>query len=68
MRTDGSYLIYLYMQCSKWAGICRYTIPELLFVPEFHTGTYQYILYQCIFFHFSDGISLLHLKGLYRHF
>jgi hypothetical protein len=22
----------------------RYTIPELLFVPEFHTGTYHYIL------------------------
>jgi hypothetical protein len=24
------------------AGVCRYTIPELLFVPKFHTGTYQY--------------------------
>jgi hypothetical protein len=23
---------------------------ELLFVPEFHTGTYQYTLYQFIFF------------------
>jgi hypothetical protein len=23
--------------------IGRYTISELLFVPEFHTGTYQYI-------------------------
>jgi hypothetical protein len=32
-----------YNQCSKWAGMCRYNIPELLFVPEFHTGTYQYI-------------------------
>jgi hypothetical protein len=21
----------------------RYTVPVLLFVPEFHTGTYQYI-------------------------
>jgi hypothetical protein len=31
-------------QWSKWAGICRYTIPELLFVPEFHTCTYQYII------------------------
>jgi hypothetical protein len=30
----------------------RYTIPELLFVPELHTGTYQYILYQFIFFRF----------------
>jgi hypothetical protein len=38
----------------------RYTIPELLSVPEFHTGTYQYIglLYIFIFSHFSDGISL----------
>jgi hypothetical protein len=27
------------------AGICRYTIPELLFVPEFHTDTYQYIYF-----------------------
>jgi len=25
-------------------GICRYTIPELLFVPKFYTGTYQYII------------------------
>jgi hypothetical protein len=36
-------------QCSKWAGICRCTIPELIFVPEFHTGSYQYILYAFIF-------------------
>jgi len=28
--------------CSKWPGICRYAVPELLFVPEFHTGNYQY--------------------------
>jgi hypothetical protein len=27
----------------------RYTVPELLFVPEFHTGTYQFILYPFIF-------------------
>jgi hypothetical protein len=33
---------WAYKQCSKWAGICRYAIPELPFVPEFHTGTYQY--------------------------
>jgi sorting nexin-29 len=26
-----------------------YAIPELLFVPKFHTGTYQYILYPFIF-------------------
>jgi hypothetical protein len=32
-------------QCTKWAGICPYNIglPELIFIPEFHTGTYQYI-------------------------
>jgi hypothetical protein len=30
-------------QCLKWAGILRYTVLELLFVPELHTGTYQYI-------------------------
>jgi hypothetical protein len=40
---------YNYVHCSKWAGICRCTIPELIFVPEFHTGTYQYILYAFIF-------------------
>jgi hypothetical protein len=27
-------------------------------VSEFHTGTYQYLLYTYIFFHFSDSISL----------
>jgi hypothetical protein len=27
-------------QCSKWAGVCRYTIPGLLFVPESNAGTY----------------------------
>jgi hypothetical protein len=32
-------------QSSKWAGVCRYNVLELLFVPEIHTGTYQYILY-----------------------
>jgi hypothetical protein len=41
-----------YMQCSKWAGICRYNTSEILFVPEFHTATYQYKLHPFIFFHF----------------
>jgi hypothetical protein len=27
----------------------RYTIPKLLSVPEFHTGTYEYTLYPFIF-------------------
>jgi hypothetical protein len=38
--------------CSKWAGICRYTIPEPRFVPEFHTGTCKYILHPFMFFPF----------------
>jgi hypothetical protein len=33
-----------YIQGSKWAGICLYTIRELLFVPEFHISTYEYII------------------------
>jgi hypothetical protein len=41
---------FAFKQCFKWAGICRYTIPEFLFVP---------VLYQFILFHFSDGMSLL---------
>jgi hypothetical protein len=41
---------FMYTQCSKWAGLCPYTITELIFIPEFYTGTYQYILYPCIFF------------------
>jgi hypothetical protein len=35
-----------------------YAIPELLLIPEFHTGSYQYALYPFIFFHFSDDVSL----------
>jgi hypothetical protein len=38
-----------YLQCSKRVCIHRYTIPELIFVPEFHTGTYQYIVHTFIF-------------------
>jgi hypothetical protein len=49
--------LYMYYYCPKWAGICRYTIPEH-FVPEFRTGIYQYILHPFIFSHLSDGISL----------
>jgi hypothetical protein len=45
-------LLYCLRQCSKWAGMCRYTIPELIFVPEFYAGTYQCILYPFIFFIF----------------
>jgi hypothetical protein len=46
-----SFVICSCIQCSKWAGI-----PKLLFVPEFHTGTYQYIVlpYIHLSFYFSD--------------
>jgi hypothetical protein len=43
------------MQCSKWTGICRYTVPELLFVPEFYTGTYQHVSY---YIHLYSSIFL----------
>jgi hypothetical protein len=54
--------IYLlvYAQFSKWAGICRYNIPELIFVHAFRTGTYA-TLYALILSHFFDGISLYRL-------
>jgi hypothetical protein len=29
----------------EMASICQYTTPELLFIPEFDTGTYQYVLH-----------------------
>jgi hypothetical protein len=32
------------------AGICRYTILEHLFFPEFYTGAYQYVFYPFTFF------------------
>jgi hypothetical protein len=53
-----AFFLYGCMHCSKWTGIYRHTVPELLFVHKFHTGTYQYILYPFILFHFPDGISL----------
>jgi hypothetical protein len=54
-------IIYTNYQCSKWAGICWYTIPELISVPEFHTGSYQYILYSFIFFPFFCRYILVSL-------
>jgi hypothetical protein len=49
----------LYIQCSRWTSgpICWYPLPELLFISEFHAGTYQYKIYSFIFFSFSDVIS-----------
>jgi hypothetical protein len=35
--------------------MCRYTIPELPFVPEFHTCTYEYSIY---YIHSSSSILL----------
>jgi hypothetical protein len=32
-------------QCSKWTGICQYTMSGLRSVPECHNGTYQYIFH-----------------------
>jgi hypothetical protein len=43
----------LHKNCSKWAGVCTYNIPELLFVAEFHTG-----IHQCIQYSFSFSIFL----------
>jgi hypothetical protein len=37
----------------------RYTIPELLFAPVFHTGTCQYILYPFQYFLRDIRVSLL---------
>jgi hypothetical protein len=49
----GSLMTMFYLgQCSEWAGICRKTISELLFVFEFHIGTYQYVLYSFIYIFF----------------
>jgi hypothetical protein len=31
--------VSVFMQCSKWAGICRCSMLELLSVPEFHSNT-----------------------------
>jgi hypothetical protein len=39
-------------QCSKWAGICWYTIPLLHFVPEFHTNTYSVYVISIYLFQF----------------
>jgi hypothetical protein len=49
-------------QCPKLADICRCTISDLPLVPEFHTGTYQYILYPFIPFRFSEGITLFRFR------
>jgi hypothetical protein len=60
-----------YKQYAKWDGIYRCTITEILFVPEFDTGTlyiYIYILYPFTFFHFYDGISLFRFQEVYRQF
>jgi hypothetical protein len=65
---NGALSTYSYLesvggkQCSKWAGICRCIIPELLYVPEFHTFAYQYIIHPFIFFRYSNSISLFRFK------
>jgi hypothetical protein len=56
-----------YIQCSKWAGIYRYTVPELLFVPEFHSGTYEstYLPFS-IFLTVCPYIAFKKYTGAYR--
>jgi hypothetical protein len=49
-------------QCLKLAGIYRYTTMELLFVSDFHTATYQYILHPFFFFRFLSVILVLLLR------
>jgi hypothetical protein len=52
-------------QCSKWVGICRYTIPELLFVPEFLPALTKYIGYYNLtiyLFQFFNSISFFAYK------
>jgi hypothetical protein len=51
-------------QYSKWAGMCRYTIPEFLCVPKFYTGPYQYIFYLFIFVHFWRNILVSLLRSI----
>jgi hypothetical protein len=55
------------MQCSKWAGICRYTIPEL-FSPKFIPALINMRYIHLPFFRFFDGISLFRFQEVYRHF
>jgi hypothetical protein len=46
-----SFCLMVFIQSSKWTGVPH----RKFFPPEFHTGIYQHVLYQFIFFHFSDG-------------
>jgi hypothetical protein len=55
MRVWNLQPLYTVTQSSKWARICCCTIPELLFVLKFHTGSYLYVLYSFISFHFCEG-------------
>jgi hypothetical protein len=41
-ETESRVQFYQCPQRPEWAGVCWHIIPELIFVPEFHTGTYQY--------------------------
>lgn len=50
-------ITFVHVKIFKYKGpvleMCRCTTPELLYVPEFHTGTYPSTC-----FHFPDGKSL----------
>jgi hypothetical protein len=54
-----------FLQCSKWVGIYRCTIPELTFVPKFLTGSYQCIVYPLIFFPIFLMLGLYHCFTFY---
>jgi hypothetical protein len=63
-KSQKAVIFSLYSVSSKSVlEMGRYTVPELLFVPEFHTGTYQYILIHIFSFHFSDGSAFKKYTG-----
>jgi hypothetical protein len=49
-RTTHTRSFVLQVSMYSVLEVGRYTIPELLFVPEFHTGTYQHTLFLFHFF------------------
>jgi hypothetical protein len=56
--------VIYFSPCSKWASKFRYYIPELLFVPDFNTGTYQYII--CPFLSFNFFFWRYILVSIYK--
>jgi hypothetical protein len=46
----------------KWAGMCRYTVPEFIFVPEFHTSILYTNIYIFFLIFFSQHIIVSLLR------